>query len=566
LSPEPIRIKAEECLPHSHVLRVKFGTMFDTIPRMPKITVDGKIIDARDRQMILQACNDAGIAIPQYCYHPGLSIPASCRICLVEVEGIPKLVPACQTPVRDGMVVFSHSSKAIANQKQVMEYLLINHPLDCPVCDQAGECFLQDYSYQYGRSQSRFEEDKVKNPKKDVGDHIYLYADRCIMCTRCVRFTREVSGTSELYVDGRGHKEEIAIFPGKPLNNKLAGNVVDICPVGALLDKEFLFKQRVWLLKETPSVSPADSGGENIFLDHNEGVVYRIRPRYNPEVNGWWISDDTRYSHKAIGDDNRLRVARRPQYGAQIETTFHGALEQAKQELTALVEKNGPGSLYAILSPMMACEEAWLLGKAIRAADPQAMLILGPVPDSGKDEVFHNYLTGKATFTIKSEKVPNAAGIRRVLGALGGPNGTWNDLLAHQRPDLQKLKGGWIVGGYLSNWIGADLPPLLRMGFRVVQDILPNALVDSADIVLPAAAWAEKDGCWENFNGKIQPFAAAVTPPEGARREGDVYYNLLNRTGLYNAQVVREEMGDPFAAIRLSEESSAEAAPQFVEL
>src|SRR5208282_3189470 len=152
-------------------------------PPMPKITVDGKSIDARQGQMVLQACNDAGVHIPQYCYHPGLSIVASCRICLVEVEGIPKLVPACQTPVRDGMIVYAKSSKAIANEKQVMEYLLINHPLDCPVCDQAGECFLQDYSYNFGRSQSRFEEDKQKKPKKNVGLHVLLYNDRCIMCT-----------------------------------------------------------------------------------------------------------------------------------------------------------------------------------------------------------------------------------------------------------------------------------------------------------------------------------------------------------------------------------------------
>src|SRR6201992_698931 len=226
---------------------------------MPKITVDGKVVEAKHGQMVLQACNDAEVPIPQYCYHPGLSIVASCRICLVEVEGIPKLVPACQTPVRDGMVVYAKSPKAIANQKQVMEYLLINHPLDCPVCDQAGECHLQDYSYEYGRSQSRFEEDKAKKPKKDVGEHVLLYNDRCIMCTRCVRFTREVAGTGEVYVDGRVHREEIDIFPGKPLNNKLSGNVVDICPVGALLDKDFLFKQRVWLLKQAPSVSPGDS-------------------------------------------------------------------------------------------------------------------------------------------------------------------------------------------------------------------------------------------------------------------------------------------------------------------
>src|SRR2546429_9097360 len=285
---------------------------------MPRISVDGKSIECKDRQMILQACLDAGYHLPHYCYHPGLSIPASCRICLVEVEGIPKLVPSCQTPVRDGMTVHSKSTKAIANQKQVMEYLLINHPLDCPVCDQAGECLLQDYSYGYGRSQSRFEEDKYKKPKKDVGLNVLLYNDRCIMCTRCVRFTREVSGQSELYVDGRGHREEIDIFPGKPLDNKLSGNVVDLCPVGALLDKDFLFKQRVWLLKQAPSISPADSGGENIYIEYNEGVIYRIKPRFNPEVNGWGISGDTRYSFKPVHGENRLRQGKRSQYRSQI--------------------------------------------------------------------------------------------------------------------------------------------------------------------------------------------------------------------------------------------------------
>src|SRR3954452_17251420 len=294
---------------------------------MPTITVDGKRIECKDRQMILQACLDAGNALPHYCYHPGLSIPASCRICLVEVEGLPKLVPSCQTPVRDGMVVHSTSPKSVANQKQVMEYLLINHPLDCPVCDQAGECLLQDYSYEYGRSQSRFEEDKAKKPKKDVGLNVLLYNDRCIMCTRCVRFTREISGTSELYVDGRAHREEIDIFPGKPLDNKLSGNVVDLCPVGALLDKDFLFKQRVWLLKQAPSISPVDSGGENIYLEYNEGGIYRIKPRYTPDVNHWWISDDTRYSYKIVQDENRLKRARKLQHGAPIDALYGEAID-----------------------------------------------------------------------------------------------------------------------------------------------------------------------------------------------------------------------------------------------
>jgi NADH-quinone oxidoreductase subunit G len=529
---------------------------------MPWITVDGKLIECKDRQMVLQACLDAGHELPHYCYHPGLSIPASCRICLVEIEGIGKLVPSCQTPVRDGMVVHSRSPKAVMNQKQVMEYLLINHPLDCPICDQAGECLLQDYSYEYGRSQSRFEEDKAKKPKKDVGEHIYLYADRCIMCSRCVRFTREVSGTSELYVDGRGFREEIDIFPGKPCNNKLAGNVVDLCPVGALLDKDFLFKQRVWLLKQTPSISPVDSGGENIFLEHNEGVVYRIKPRYNPQVNTWWISDDTRYSYKIIQHANRLTSAYKKEHGALAATTSHEAFDLAAKQLKSLAAQ-GPAVLYAVLSPMMACEEAYLLGLAIRALDPQALLVLGPVPSSGQDEIFRHSQTGQQTFVIKAEKVPNAAGVRRVISMLGGPAATYDEFAISQP---ENLKGGWIVGGYLSNWVTGEIPEAVRFGFRVVQDLLPTPLSESADVVLPAAAWAEKDGCWENFAGRIQPFLAAVPPPDGVTRDAEFYLSLLGRAGLYNATAIRRELGEPFASVIIPSVNVESPAMEFVEL
>ncbi|HUB26686.1 MAG TPA: 2Fe-2S iron-sulfur cluster-binding protein [Tepidisphaeraceae bacterium] len=524
---------------------------------MAKITVDGKTVECQPHHMILQACLEAGVELPHYCYHAGLSIPANCRICLVEVEGIPKLVPSCQTQVRDGMVVYSKSTKAIANQKQVMEFLLINHPLDCPVCDQAGECFLQDYSYQYGRSQSRFEEDKAKKPKKDVGEHIYLYSDRCIMCTRCVRFTREVAGTSELYVDGRGHKEQIDIFPGRPCNNKLSGNVVDICPVGALLDKEFLFKQRVWLLQSTPSISPVDSGGENTLLDHNEGIVYRIRPRFNAEVNKWWISDDTRYCYKVLYDDSRLRKAMRREHGGLIAAPYRAALDAAAAGLKTAAQSGG---LFAMLSPQMSCEEAWLLGQYIRSIDKNALLVLGPVPTTGHNEVFKHSVTGKQTFEIQAEKVPNAAGIRRVLGMLGGPTATFDGLGG------RTFGGGWIVGGYLSAWTPAKLPPALTQGFRVVQDLLKSDLATSADVVLPVAAWAEKDGCWENFAGKIQPFEAAVAPPDGVMREADAYLSLLGRTGMFNATAVRNEMGEPFASVKISLEHHAEPAMEFAEL
>jgi NADH-quinone oxidoreductase subunit G len=283
-------------------------------------------------------------------------------------------------------------------------------------------------------------------------------------------------------------------------------------------------------------------------------------------VNTWWISDDTRYSYKAVHDEKRLTTAMKTQYGTQVAAPFTAAREAAETELKNLAKANGPGSLYAVLSPMMASEEAWLLGRWIRSIDPQALLVLGPVPTSGQNEIFKHYMTGKQTFEIQAEKVPNKNGINRVLDQLGGPRATFPDLLDGKSEEIGKLKGGWIVGGYLSNWIPLDPPALFKRGFRVVQDILPNSLTKSCDVLLPAAAWAEKDGCWENFAGKIQPFQAAIAPPEGARREGDVYFKLLGRPGQYNAADVRTEMGGPLAQLKLPEENAAEPVFEFVEL
>jgi hypothetical protein len=224
--------------------------------------------------------------------------------------------------------------------------------------------------------------------------------------------------------------------------------------------------------------------------------------------------------------------------------------------------KAAGGNLYAVLSPMMACEEAWLLGQAIRAIDPQATLVLGPVPTM-EDEVFHHYMTGQQTFVIKGEKVPNAAGIRRVLGMLGGTTMTWDEF---SRADAGAFKGGWIVGGYLSNWVKGDLPAVLSGGFKVVQDLLPTAISESAAVVMPAAAWAEKDGCWENYAGRIQPFVSAVAPPEGVMREGDVCLSMLGRPGLYKASAIRAEMGEPFASVAIPEDLKTAPAMEFVEL
>jgi NADH-quinone oxidoreductase subunit G len=538
---------------------------------MPSITVNGVRFEfappgpGQPPPMILQVANAAGVAIPQYCYHDALSVVASCRICLAEVW-MPnpkaggalepwmggKLLPTCQTAAADGMVVYTDSPKAVANQKAVMEYLLINHPLDCPVCDQAGECWLQDYSYQYGRGVSRFEEAKVKNPKKDLGPHVYLYADRCIMCTRCVRFTREVSGTAELMVQGRGNREEIDIFPGQALGgerNPLASNVVDLCPVGALLDKDFLFAQRVWFLKRTPSIDGLTASGDNIFVEHNEGRVYRVKPRTNMAVNKWWITDEVRYGWKFVHGEDRLATPRRRQFGVQVESDYNRALLDAADGLTRAAQAGRRIAL--LLSPMLSCEDAFLLLETVRGLDPRAIVGMGPVPVSGQDRVFP---PGDPNgFRVYAEKCPNRRGVERVVRAVTGSAPVAFDRFVRALRDAN-IGAAIITGNYPSDWASDDLVDALgasgpgaggvggngaRDGgrgehggggatFVLLIDTLAGRgrLAGRADVLLPAAAWVEKAGTFQNARDMLQAFEQAIPPPEGCRAEGQIALDL----------------------------------------
>jgi NADH-quinone oxidoreductase subunit G len=507
---------------------------------MPSITINGTACPFQPGQTVLQAANARGLSIPQYCYHDGLSIVASCRICLGEAtvpdprtgKHVPymggKLFPTCQTTCVEGMAVYTNSPKAVANQKAVMEYLLINHPLDCPVCDQSGECFLQDYSYQYGRGVSRFEEQKVKNPKKDVGPSVLLYSDRCIMCTRCVRFTREVTGTGELMVAGRGNKEEIDVFPGVPLANELSANVIDLCPVGALLDKDFLFAQRVWFLKETPSIDPLTASGDNITIHHNEGKVYRVKPRENPRINRWWITDEVRYGWKFVHSEHRLRTPLRRQFGQQIESDYTRAYDDALGGIKKVVASGK--RLLVMVSPMLTCEEAYVLAKLAMLLDPEAVLCLGPVPRHGEDKVYP--IGAKSTdpnaFRICAEKAPNARGVRRVLNA-------FNSVLEY--PDAVKalglagFRGGIgaaiITGNYPSPWATPELLAAVRNKFLVLIDTLDSPLVGEADVVLPGATFAEKAGTYESVSGILQAFEQAIPVIELAKSEGQIALDLI---------------------------------------
>src|SRR5436309_6928302 len=277
---------------------------------MATVYVNDRPVDIGTEKLnCIQAAQRGGVFVPYYCWHPALSVVASCRMCLVEVGEMkggkpvlqPRVVPACQTPAKDGTVIVTDSDKAKFAQQQTLESLLLNHPLDCPVCDKAGECMLQDFSYHFGRSTSRMVDEKNTPPNKpDLGEHITLFTDRCIMCSRCVRFTREISGTAELQVINRGDHSAIDIFPGEPLNNKLAGNVVDLCPVGALGSKDFLYKQRVWYLQSKESVCADCSTGCSVYVDQNKNIVYRLRPRENPQAQGYFMCDEGRHGYNYV--------------------------------------------------------------------------------------------------------------------------------------------------------------------------------------------------------------------------------------------------------------------------
>ncbi len=525
---------------------------------MPSITINGVKADFTPGEMILQVANrlrDQGLGseIPQYCYHDGLSIVASCRICLGEAMAPNpktaqleaymggKLFPTCQTPAIDGMVVSTDSPKAVQNQKAVMEFLLINHPLDCPVCDQSGECFLQDYSYEFGRGVSRFEEQKVKQPKKDIGPHVYLYSDRCIMCTRCVRFTREITGTGELSVQGRGNKEEIDTFPGVPLANELSGNVVDVCPVGALLDKDFLFAQRVWFLKETPSIDGLTAGGDNISVYANQGQVYRVKPRANPKVNRWWISDEVRYGWKFVHAENRLRTPLRRQFDTLVECDYTRAYDELIEGVRAAT-KDGK-RLAVVVSPMLSCEEAFLLGRLARRLDDQALLAVGPIPRSGQDKVFPPGAQEDSprAFKVYAEKAPNARGVRRALEGVLAPSH-----VATFEAMLDMLKRGNVgavvlTGNYPSEWATPDLKAALAGKFVGVIDTLASDLLEQANVVIPGATWLEKAGTFENARGMIQAFEQAIPVIELAKAEGQIALDVmavLDGRGAPDEQVV----------------------------
>jgi len=521
---------------------------------MATVYVNDKAVDIGDKKLnLVQAAELAGVTIPHYCYHPALSVVASCRMCLVEVgekkpDGTvvmqPRVIPACQTPAKDNTVIQTATAKSKSAQAQTLESILLNHPLDCPVCDKAGECKLQDYSYNYGNSESRMVDEKNTPPNKpDLGNNISLFTDRCIMCSRCVRFTREISGTAELHVVNRGSHAEIDVFPTEPLNNKLASNVVDLCPVGALASKDFLYTHRVWNLKTQDSVCAGCSTGCSIHLDTNKNVVYRLRPRENPNAQGYFMCDDGRLGYHYVNSSNRIsKPYMKSESGADI-SSWKDILPALRAELNAVASKN-PSGIAVMLSPFLTVEEGFLLATFIKSISPKSKLVLGPVPVIGEDDHYpktRGSVAPQVKFTIRNEKCPNKKGIEQIIKHFEGDVILVSDYLSENTPEALFIAAGY--QGEEVSWFDNNLLGLFKkVKLLITQDLFPSALTDVSKYIIPSAAFSEKEGTFVNFAGLAQELHWACVPLKQVRTDGQVYLDLLERKGLLQAASIRDEI------------------------
>jgi NADH-quinone oxidoreductase subunit G len=494
---------------------------------MPSLTIDGREVSVPEGTRIIEAAQKLGIFVPRYCYHPGLSVAGNCRICLVEVEKIPKLQIACNVPVTEGMVVHTKSDQAEDGRRAVLEFLLANHPLDCPVCDQSGECDLQNFYMNFGLYDPRFKEHKVKKKKAvELGPHVMLDQERCILCSRCVRFTDEITKTGEFGIFNRGDKAELGLYPGDVLDNPYSANVVDICPVGALTESDFRFKARVWYLSSTATVCNGCSQGCNVDMHYlldrphlNDGKrVVRIKPRYNADVNQWWICDEGRYGFGWV-DQARLGKVRGPSADS-AEASWEQALTTISAVLASSDNQQQNSRIGVIASAQLTCEELFLIRRIFR--DTLGAQVTTSVPEEpGPSD----------DFLIKADKNPNTLGA--TLLGLNGPDA----------PDAAQLLDAALGGDLEALWVfGHDLVKLFgeekvrqlseKVSLFVYSGTNENPTVPLAHWVLPSAAYVEKDGTFVNCHGRVQRIGNPFPPLEDSREDWRFLLELANQLGL----------------------------------
>jgi NADH-quinone oxidoreductase subunit G len=479
---------------------------------MPKCTIDGKEIEVAPGTTVIEAAARNGIEIPHFCWHPDLPVDGNCRMCLVEVEKMPKLQIACNTQVTEGMVVRTTSDKAKEAQRTTLEFLLINHPIDCPVCDQAGECYLQDNYMGHGLYDAKVElEDKVHKRKVvDLGP-IMLDAERCVLCTRCIRFEREVTKTNTFELVNRGDHTQISTFDGGPVTHGYAGNLADVCPVGALLSHDFRFKMRVWFLKSHESVCPGCSTGCNVFVDERDGEAQRLRPRRNVDVNKSWMCDIGRALYKDLGVTSRVSGAR-----VKGPATWAGTSVAAALDAVAAKLKEAGNAAAFVASPQGTNEDLFAFRALAEAVGGKLDFRVGDPQDKVRvrsDDVL-----------LRADRNPNTQGcLDQGLGRAGVAaiveacrSGALK-VLVLQGPELLRVPEA----------VGA----LDRVPFIAVLATHEGPELDRAHAVLPAAAWAEGDGTFTNYERRVQRLRRATPAPGDARPRWELAAGLLERLG-----------------------------------
>ncbi|HET6149087.1 MAG TPA: molybdopterin-dependent oxidoreductase [Polyangia bacterium] len=477
------------------------------------VTIDGRAHQFPKGFNLLEACNQVGAGVPFFCYHAGLSSPAVCRQCLVDVKGQPKPVPSCYTSVADKMEVTTASPHVLDVRRQMLEFTLLNHPIDCPICDKAGECTLQKHYFDWDAKFARNDGIKVKKDKVvDIGKHIVLDQERCILCTRCIRVCDEVAKKHELEMANRGDHEVLTTAPGHRLDNPYSLNTVDVCPVGALTAKDFRFAMRAWELYTTPSVCPGCATGCNIEIHSARQRVYRLVPRINPAVNKHWMCDDGRFTYKPLHAD---RLAAPRVAGAPVD--WDRALEEAGKLLHAALDADA-GKVGVVFSAQATNEDLYVLERLAFEH-----LRVGKAYLAGRDQGWHDDIL------VSADKNPNTTG---AIAIGGGRLKNLMDLANDLRAGA--LRALLVMGadGVLVGETAATTMPLDKLGALVVVSTHNDRLVDAAHVALPMAAWAEVDGTFTNKLGMVQRIRAALPPAGDALPGWEIVTHLARRLGV----------------------------------
>jgi len=490
---------------------------------MPVFQIDGEPVEYEPGEKVLSAALRCGKIIPHYCYHPGMSVVATCRMCLVDVVDLgngrpaPKLQTACSVDATEGMKIETLNEKVEEGRKLVNEFLLINHPLDCPICDQSGECTLQDYAFKYGSGKSEMDYSKRVNGWRDIGTFVALERNRCIQCSRCDRFTREITGTNEFGMFNRGHELAVDTYTDRPMTNKFQGNMADICPVGAITEKEFRFKRRVWKLKKNHSICTGCSTGCNVTIEHDRNEVFRLKPHENQNVNKWWLCDEGRLTYRKMNEKKSRINQPLGLIGENLEgiswEKAYGAIAERIRELKPL-----PQEVLALTDTHASNEELFLIQKLLKEGFSSENIFC-PFPkwEQSESDFFINTL-------ITTDKTPNRAGA----------------LALHIKGDLKNTKLKKVIEGDLKVVFVLGNPFETELEFKEIIKrtqlvihigVFHNSWSEIADVVLPGQFYSEKEGTYTNKNQRVQSTEIAVKALRRTRPEWQIISELSQALG-----------------------------------